>query len=103
MTRNQLLATLVLLACFVTMTYAQTDQARLAGVVKDASGAVIPGAKITVRNEKTGAERTADSDAQGRFVITNLLPAPYTVTCKSENLGPTIVSVAALQVGEARD
>ena len=81
---------------------AQTDQGRLTGTVKDASGAVIPGARITVRNEKTGLERAVDANAQGYFVITNLSPAPYSVSCKSEGLGPTELSNVDLKVGQER-
>jgi hypothetical protein len=71
---------LLFLAAFATLLPAQTDQARLSGTVKDASGAVIPAAKVTVHNEKTGAERAADANAQGYYVMTTLSAARYTVS-----------------------
>ena len=44
---------------------AQAD-GRFVGTVVDASGAFVPNATITVKNEKTGEERTITSNAQGR-------------------------------------
>src|SRR5258708_2032409 len=102
MTRNRLLSALLILSCFITLAYAQTDQSRLAGFVRDASGAVIPGADVTVRNGKTGAERTAKANEQGYYVITNLSPASYSVIGKSSGLGPTEMTEVELKVGQER-
>ena len=44
---------------------AQFTTASLGGVVSDSSGAVVPGAKLTLNNQQTGLSRTATSDAQG--------------------------------------
>jgi hypothetical protein len=39
----------------------------LGGIVKDQTGAVVRNAKVTVRNEETGAAQVATTDAQGRY------------------------------------
>jgi len=39
----------------------------LNGIVKDPSGAIIAGARVTVRNEETGVSQVATTDAQGRY------------------------------------
>jgi hypothetical protein len=56
-------------------------QATIAGVVKDASGAVLPGVTVEVASpvliEKT---RSAVTDGTGQYRIINLLPGTYTVT-----------------------
>jgi hypothetical protein len=39
----------------------------IVGEVTDASGAAVPGATLTVTNQETGLERTATTDASGRF------------------------------------
>ena len=56
-------------------------QATLAGVVKDASGAVLPGVTVEAASdvliEKT---RSAVTDGTGRYQIPNLRPGSYTVT-----------------------
>ena len=66
---------------------AQAD-GRFAGTVLDSSGAFVPGATITVKNEKTGEERTATSSSQGIYVVTNLKPSTYTIRAKSGDFAP---------------
>jgi hypothetical protein len=68
--------------------FAQTD-ARLAGTVRDQSGAFVAGAAVTVINEGTHAERTAVSSNDGFFVVANLKPASYTIRVTSPNFAPT--------------
>jgi protocatechuate 3,4-dioxygenase beta subunit len=52
----------------------QTTTATLSGVVKDASGALVPDVKITARNAATGATRDTRTDSEGRYSLTNLGP-----------------------------
>ncbi len=59
---------------------AQSTYATLVGTVTDSSGAVVPGATITVTNEATGLERTVKSDSAGDFRVINLDAGTYTVT-----------------------
>ena len=47
------------------------------GRVVDATGAVLPGVAVTVRNTETGASRTAVTDASGRFILPRLPVGPY--------------------------
>lgn len=47
------------------------------GIVKDPSGAVIPGASVALDNPVSGFSRTATTDAAGRFVFRNLPPNGY--------------------------
>ena len=60
---------------------AQTD-GRFAGTVIDPSGAFVPGATVTVKNEKTSEERAVTSNAQGLYIVTNLKPSVYTLRAK---------------------
>src|SRR5581483_6763416 len=52
----------------------------ISGIVKDSSGAVLPGASVQVQNMETGANRTVKSDVRGFFVISNVFPGNYEVT-----------------------
>jgi hypothetical protein len=63
----------------VTPAAAQTIAGQMSGTVVDSSKARLPGVTVTVINEGTQATRTAVTDAQGGWVITNLLPGTYTV------------------------
>src|SRR5918911_2049468 len=75
---------------------AQTDQGRIVGTVKDANGAIVPGASVLVKNERTGEERTATTNASGYYVITSLKPSFYTVTASAQNLTLRIPNVQVL-------
>jgi hypothetical protein len=44
----------------------------LDGIVKDASGAIVPNARVTVRNEETGSSQVATTDARGRYHFSDL-------------------------------
>ena len=58
----------------------QVAGASLSGTVTDTSGAVIPNAKISIKNEATGVTRGVASDAAGFYTAPNLLPGTYGVT-----------------------
>lgn len=53
--------------------------AGLSGTVADASGAVVTGAKITIQNTATGAERETATTSAGIFVVPELAPGDYEV------------------------
>ena len=82
--------------------WAQSDKGRIAGMVADSTGAIIPGAEITLRNEKTGVERKLKANEQGTYVVNNLAPAPYTVIAQAAGLGPTTYANITLTVGQER-
>jgi hypothetical protein len=67
---------------------AQVESGQITGTVTDQSGAVIPGATITVNNAATGAARSTLSSATGAYVVTSLEPASYEVTVSSGNFRP---------------
>ena len=69
------------------VAFAQND-GRFTGVVLDPSGAVIPGATVTVKNERTGEERSVVSGTDGRYIVPNLRPSVYTVRAKFGELAP---------------
>ena len=66
--------------------YAQTDQARIVGTITDANGAVVPGASVVVRNERTGEERTATTNEAGYYLVPGLRPSTYSVAASAQNL-----------------
>jgi hypothetical protein len=53
------------------------DSTRVAGTVADPTGAVIPGATVTIHNPVSGFERTTTTDASGNFGIANVPFNPY--------------------------
>ncbi|HXG68945.1 MAG TPA: carboxypeptidase-like regulatory domain-containing protein [Blastocatellia bacterium] len=60
--------------------FAQSDNSQMSGFVKDSSGAVISGAKVVVKSQTKSVERTAETNDQGYYVVSNLPPDVYSVT-----------------------
>ena len=58
---------LVALLSASMVVFAQTDTARVIGTVTDPSGAVVPGATITITNQATANTRTIKAGADGSF------------------------------------
>jgi hypothetical protein len=59
--------------------FSQTSFGRISGSVTDSSGGSVPAATITVINLETQASRTAESDGNGYYAITNLTIGNYKV------------------------
>jgi hypothetical protein len=76
----------VFLACMFLAIPAlgQSDVGTIVGFVRDQSGAVVPGASVTIRNEGTAAEQTVTADGQGRYTVPNLRPADYSMTVEAK-------------------
>src|SRR5215211_1239290 len=84
--RHLLLLVLLLTSASLLPVNAQQDHARIGGVVTDANGAIVPGASILVKNERTGEERTATSTDSGSYIVSGLRPSHYTITASAQNL-----------------
>src|SRR5579871_942086 len=82
--------------------WAQADRARIAGIVSDSTGAVIPGATVTARDTNTGGERKVTADNAGYYVIANLTPDDYVITGQGKDLGPNEFPGVHLNVGQER-
>ena len=76
---RRLMLMMLLVAGTAAPTAAQEITGTITGVVKDQSGAVIPGATVTVRNVATNIETSAVTDAAGVYVATALPVGPYVV------------------------
>lgn len=60
--------------------YAQLSSASVNGTVQDATGAVIDGAQITLRDTSAGTERTTASNSSGIYAFINVAPGSYTLS-----------------------
>src|SRR4051812_36682956 len=63
--------------------FAQSDLGSISGFVKDPSGAVITNAKVTVRNQSGGVERSVNTNESGYFTITNIPAGFYAVSVEA--------------------
>ncbi|MGH9359547.1 MAG: TonB-dependent receptor [Terriglobia bacterium] len=78
---------------------AQVIGATLSGAVTDPSGAVLPGAKVAIRNTATGVTTSVTANAAGLYTAPNLIPGPYRVTVSAHGFQTVVHSGITLTVG----
>jgi len=85
--RLRLQSAFILFVCLLVFTaprlQSQSTFGTILGTVQDASGAVIPGAEVTLLNTGTSAQRIVASDAGGSFTFSNIDVGQYTLTITS--------------------
>ena len=70
-----------------TLVSGQTAFTSLRGLVKDPSGALVPGAKVTITDPVTGHTSVATANAAGEYIFTQIPPAKYTITVTAMGFG----------------
>ena len=95
---RRLLGLFILCLFAVTGLFAQTTS--LTGTVSDPSGAVIPGATITIVENKTGAQRETTADPQGRYTMQQLTPGTYKLTAKASGFADVVIENVELLVNQ---
>lgn len=97
----RLLATLVCcLTALSSSAAAQSDSSSLTVIVRDQTGAAIPGAAIVARQSATSAERHTVSDTTGRAQLPLLPPGAYEVTVTLDGFKQFRDSGVRLQVAQ---
>ena len=66
------------------LAFAQQSNGPVSGTVRDASGAVVPGASVVLHNEASGTELKTTSNASGVYVINYVPIATYTLTVSTK-------------------
>jgi hypothetical protein len=85
--------TVMLLACLfvdpgMQRANAQAIYGAISGTVTDASGAAVPNATVTVTDITKGTTKTAQSNAQGLYTVSELIPDSYSVKAEAANFTP---------------
>ena len=105
----------VLFVVSAGMVAAQFTTASLGGTVTDATGAVVPGAQVTVRNVNTGLELNTSTGPTGAYLFSRLPVGSYELTVENEGfqtyvqagIGLTVNQVATqdvtLQLGQVTE
>lgn len=79
---------------------ASCQDAGLVGTVTDPSGAVVPGAEVSVKNVNTGVIRRATTDDRGRYTISPLAIGRYTLTVEHFGFRAVTVNDIILTIGQ---
>jgi hypothetical protein len=96
-------AVLVEVLCTAGVVVAQTTFGLIEGRVTDTTGAVLPGATVTVSNVKTGATTVVVANAQGLYRAPNLNPGEYRVRVELSGFGVAVRERVIVAVGETLD
>ena len=96
------LISLVLLLC-TGLLWAQSDRGSITGTVKDATGAVIPNARVTATNVDTGVQTTATSNGLGLYTVLNLPIGKYNLAFSKEGFKSFERKGVTLGVGQVAE
>ena len=77
------LAFLLVAAVLSVNCLAQTESGQISGTVKDPTGAVVSGAKVTIKSINTGFTREAVTNSSGLYTFPSLRPDTYEVTVEA--------------------
>ena len=91
----------VVATLFATPVLGQQTESRIIGKVVDQSDAALPGVTVTVTSQQTGAIRTAVTESDGTYTITNLGPGTYVVVFDLSGFAPRKETVL-LGVGQVK-
>ncbi len=92
-------AGLFLCLLVASSTLAQLPTATILGTVKDASGAVVPGANVTARNIDNGSTRTVPTEGDGSYRLSAMPIGHYEIRVEHEGFQAEVRSGLELTVG----
>jgi len=90
----------LILVLFAASAAAQDTTGTILGTITDASGAVLPGVTISVKNVDTSQARTIVSDSAGRYRVPLLQPGRYEVTVQLSGFQTMVRSGITVTVGQ---
>ena len=93
------LTTIFMLSPIAVQAQSASATGRLEGTVTDSTGAAVPGADITVRNQNTGISATVQSSAEGDFTLLYLDPGTYEVSTQKAGFNKLVLKDITITVG----
>jgi carboxypeptidase family protein len=93
------LACVVVLGCIISAVVWAQSTAQIHGTVQDPSGGAVPAAEVKAIQVETGVTRSAASEPDGGFVLTNLPLGPYRLEVGKEGFATFVNTGIVLEVG----
>jgi hypothetical protein len=93
--------TLILVLFSTASLRAQVDSASLSGVVQDQTGAIVPGATVTIQNTSTGIVRTSSSNGSGLFAFEAIPSGDYKLTIQQTGFKQLVRTDIHLNPGDS--
>src|SRR5262252_4567668 len=91
---------MMVIPLFCSIVAAQGVRATIVGRVGDDSGAVVPGARITITNTATNESRSVVVNDSGDYAIPQLAPGQYTLTADFAGFNKVVRSGIVLETGQ---
>lgn len=82
------------------MVFGQSERGALVGVVTDGTGAVVPGATVTITNLGNNSQLTAMSNDEGYYESPFLVPATYKVEVGATGFSTSVIKAVLVNVGQ---
>src|SRR3954454_4535653 len=80
--------------------FAQSGTSTIVGIVKDATGAAIPGATVRVVNEDTSVDTALTTNGDGLYRAGSLVPGKYRVEIELDRFTPVVRRPIVVEVGQ---
>src|SRR5262245_15328305 len=84
---------------FISISALAQSTATLQGTVTDQSGAILSNARVIVRNQATGLERTVQTDSSGNYQVAALPVGIYRIEVQAQGFTPQVATDLTLEVG----
>src|SRR5215469_13381094 len=94
------IVSIVILLMLAPAMMAQSPVGSIEGTVTDATGAVIPGATVTITEKATGRAINLTSNSSGYFEARALPPGQYTVKIAQQGFSPEVIENLRVEVGQ---
>ena len=78
---------------------AQFDTAEVLGTIRDHSGAVVPGAAVTLLNVNTGIEAKTSADQSGNYTFSDVKIGTYRLTAEAKGFSREVAADISVNVG----
>src|SRR5438034_9980283 len=100
--RKKIAPLFILILVTAVQSFAQTITATIRGTVTDTTGAVVPGANVTVRGENTGVTRSTITNSSGVYSFPELQVGTYAIEVAITGFKTSVVKGVALNVADVR-
>lgn len=100
LTVGKLLCALYLILCMGIVAWTQAGRGGISGLITDPTGAIVPGATVTLLDEATAAKHSAVSTAAGLYSFVSLAPGKYQVTVSASGFETSVLKNIGVNVDQ---
>ena len=95
----RLLAAILFFLCVTTCLHAQYENGSVVGTIRDASGAAVPGAVVTITNNATGVTAKITANGEGDYEAPSLHVGAYTISASAPGFAEVVANNISVSVG----